>query len=92
MASRSPPQTDQQFNVPVVDFGKFWTGSAADRLTVSREIVKAFREIGFAYISNHNIQQCTIDKAFEEVKHYTVSETQLSLKLYPEFRFLCPSE
>jgi len=58
--------SDQQLHVPVVDFGKFWTGSQADRLAISRDVVKAFKDIGFMYISNHPIDQSVKDKVFQE--------------------------
>jgi len=58
--------SNQQLQVPVVDFGKFWTGSQADRLAISRDVVKAFKDIGFMYISNHPIDQNVIDKVFQE--------------------------
>ncbi|KAF8320839.1 Clavaminate synthase-like protein [Clavulina sp. PMI_390] len=58
--------TDQQFSVPVVDFGKFWTGTPDDKLAISQQVVKAFKEIGFMYISNHNIPQPVIENVFKE--------------------------
>jgi len=72
-------QSDQQLQVPVVDFGKFWTGSQADRLAISRDVVKAFKDIGFMYISNHPIDQSVIDEAFQEVSKTLIRRAFLAL-------------
>lgn len=56
----------KQFNVPVVDFQKFWSGSKSDRLAISKEVVQAFQNIGFMYISNHNIKPSVIENVFTQ--------------------------
>jgi non-haem dioxygenase in morphine synthesis N-terminal len=61
-------QADQNFHVPVVNFSKFWSGSPQDRLAVSNEVVRAFKEVGFLYIKNHNIDQNIIARTFHEVR------------------------
>ena len=70
-------QSDQQ--VPVVDFGKFWTGSQADRLAISRDVAKAFKDIGFMYISNYPIDQSVSDKVFQEVSKALIRRAFLAL-------------
>lgn len=78
--------------MPVVDFGKFWTGSKADRLAISKGVVKAFKEIGFMYISNHNIEQGVIDNAFKQVLSFVgIIEAGQSDLLSIEFRLLRPA-
>jgi len=59
-------QSDQNFHVPVVNFNKFWNGSVQDRLLVSQEVVRAFRDVGFLYIKNHNIDEKIIARTFQE--------------------------
>lgn len=81
-------QSDIQFNVPVVDFGKFWSGSKADRVEISRHVVKAFKEIGFMYISNHNIEQSVIDNTFKQVCGSNQGTMIVSLTSTQELRFL----
>src|SRR5688572_15028185 len=59
-------KSDQDFGVPVVDFKPFWNGSE-QRNEVGKAVVKAFKEVGFMYIKNHQIPQDKIDYAFKQV-------------------------
>jgi isopenicillin N synthase-like dioxygenase len=52
-------------SIPVIDFDA-WTknGTEDQRHAVSAELVKACKDVGFAYIINHGVPQSTIDQAF----------------------------
>lgn len=47
------------FSIPVVDFAKFQTApSPKEKKKTAVEIVSAFKECGFVYLSNHGISPC----------------------------------
>ena len=50
--SRARVPLDQ---IPVIDFGPFLNGSAAERKAVARQIGEACRNIGFFYLINHGV-------------------------------------
>jgi len=52
------------FRIPLIDFSKFQRGSSAEKKSTATEIVAAFKESGFIYISNHGIPQATVENAF----------------------------
>lgn len=51
--------------IPIIDLTP-WTNNANkdQQLAVSVELVKACKEVGFAYIINHGVPQATVDRAF----------------------------
>jgi isopenicillin N synthase-like dioxygenase len=54
-------------NPPVVDFGKFLNGSAAEKRNAAKEIDGAFRDLGFVYLKNHGVPQEKVDDCFNWV-------------------------
>jgi hypothetical protein len=49
------------FSIPVIDFSKFKQAqSAAEKQETAEEIVTAFKESGFVYLSNHGIPRGTV--------------------------------
>jgi len=56
--------------VPVVDFGPFLNGTAAERKRVALGIGGACRDIGFFYIVNHGVPEPLIDRVFAEAKRF----------------------
>src|SRR5437016_3322522 len=47
------------FSIPVVNFAKFRTPSSLEeKKGTAFEIVSAFKECGFVYLSNHGISPC----------------------------------
>ncbi|KAK7054185.1 BTB domain-containing protein [Favolaschia claudopus] len=50
--------------IPLIDFSKFQTGSPTERKDTATEIVSAFKESGFIYLSNHGIPSATVQNAF----------------------------
>lgn len=47
------------FSIPVVNFAKFQTASSlTEKKKTAVEIVSAFKECGFVYLSNHGISPC----------------------------------
>lgn len=57
------------FQIPVIDFTPFVTGSAADRQAVAHQVYQACHEIGFMYLKNHGIPKPLIDRAFQQSQH-----------------------
>ncbi|KAH8915398.1 Clavaminate synthase-like protein [Atractiella rhizophila] len=51
--------------VPVVDFGKFLNGNEAEKLESGAEVLDAFKNVGFVYLSNHGIPDSKLSKVFE---------------------------
>lgn len=55
-ATTIPYRTASQFRIPVIDFSKFRTSSSPqEKKETAKEIVSAFKESGFVYLSNHGI-------------------------------------
>lgn len=72
--------------IPIVDFTP-WIHSTdkASRLTVAKELVKASREIGFVYITNHSVSDDLLDEAFEWSRRFFALSTEDKLKApHPE--------
>jgi isopenicillin N synthase-like dioxygenase len=56
--------TPQDVSIPVIDFGPFYSSRSEGAATVGKAIYEAFRDFGFAYISNHCIPEETVKEAF----------------------------
>jgi len=56
--------------VPVVDLGKAWHGTAEERREVVAQIRKAAADTGFMYLANHGIAQNEIDRVFAASKGF----------------------
>ncbi|KAE9410018.1 Clavaminate synthase-like protein [Gymnopus androsaceus JB14] len=56
-----------EFRIPVIDFSKFRAAkSDAEKKDTANEIVSAFKNSGFIYISNHGLPQETVSKVFQK--------------------------
>ncbi|KAK6200682.1 hypothetical protein LQW54_009643 [Pestalotiopsis sp. IQ-011] len=51
-------------SLPVIDFGKWQSGSAEERQNIATELATACRQVGFVYIINHGVQDELLDEAF----------------------------
>jgi len=58
--------TAKDFTIPVIDFEPFRSGSEAAKEAVARDVVNAFKEVGFIYIKNHGVDDTTISNVFTE--------------------------
>jgi isopenicillin N synthase-like dioxygenase len=56
--------TNPSLSIPVVDFGPFSSGRREDAIAVGKALYEAFRDYGFAYVSNHTVPQDIVDEAF----------------------------
>lgn len=56
--------TNPSLSIPVVDFGPFSSGRREDATAVGKALYEAFRDYGFAYVSNHTVPQDIVDEAF----------------------------
>jgi isopenicillin N synthase-like dioxygenase len=56
--------------VPVIDFGKFISGNAADKKKVAQQIGDACELIGFLVIKDHRVPQPVIDRAWTETRKF----------------------
>ncbi|HEY9621154.1 MAG TPA: 2-oxoglutarate and iron-dependent oxygenase domain-containing protein [Crinalium sp.] len=52
--------------IPVINFGRFITGSSSDQMAIASEIYQAFREIGFLYLSHHGISANLIERVLAQ--------------------------
>ncbi|KAG8901880.1 hypothetical protein FRB99_005020 [Tulasnella sp. 403] len=62
-------RSDDTFGIPVVDFGKFRSSEAGKKDT-AKEIVDAFKEVGFVYLKNHGVDERKISNAFLKSKEF----------------------
>ncbi|KAJ7167470.1 hypothetical protein C8R46DRAFT_1093102 [Mycena filopes] len=53
--------SDASFRIPLIDFEKFQSGSATEKKDTANEIVAAFKESGFVYLSGHGIPARSAD-------------------------------
>lgn len=47
-------------SIPVVDIGRLWSDARSDRQAVADDITRAARDVGFFYISGHNVSDASI--------------------------------
>jgi len=60
-------KSDATFRIPVVDLTKFRTShSKADQRYTADEVVTAFKEVGFVYLSGHGIPEATVKNVFSK--------------------------
>ena len=71
---------DKINSLPVIDFSRYTAGSAEERLAVSRELVQAFKSVGFVYLLNHGIPNDMVHEAFDWVSAHTLSYPLLRSK------------
>ena len=56
------------FRIPVVDFDRFKNATSPDqKQQTADEIVSAFKEVGFVYLSGHGIPEATVQHVFRKV-------------------------
>ncbi|KAJ7068533.1 hypothetical protein C8F01DRAFT_1208059 [Mycena amicta] len=59
------------FRIPLIDFSKFQAGSSSqDKKETAKEIVAAFKESGFIYLSNHGIASPVVQNAFSKSSEF----------------------
>ncbi len=64
-ASRLAPE-----EIPVIDFGRFLAGDAAERAAVAQDIAQACRSIGFFYVVNHGVPESLRQKVLQEGREF----------------------
>lgn len=58
-------QSDSTLKIPLVDFSKYRNArTSLERHQTADDIVSAFKEVGFVYLSGHGIPQATVSQAF----------------------------
>ena len=50
--------------IPVIDFGRWFSGSVEEKRQVARALAEACRRVGFVYIINHGVSDQMLDEAF----------------------------
>ena len=70
-------------DIPIIDFGPFLAGTAADRARVAAEIGRACETVGFLYIKNHGVPQALIDATFDAAARFHAQplEAKMAVKL-----------
>jgi isopenicillin N synthase-like dioxygenase len=56
--------------IPIVDFTPFRTGDPDQRKQAALELAGAFRNVGFAYLAGHGVDQELIDRTFAEAGRF----------------------
>ncbi|TFK43673.1 hypothetical protein BDQ12DRAFT_675365 [Crucibulum laeve] len=75
-------QDASSFRIPVIDFAKFRaTKSEREKKETSNEIVSAFKESGFIYLTGHGIPTATIDSTFRKSKEFFGMPSEVKDKL-----------
>ncbi|KAG8990447.1 hypothetical protein FRB94_000302 [Tulasnella sp. JGI-2019a] len=75
-------RSDATFTIPVIDFGKFISSDdASAKKSTAKDVVDAFKEVGFVYLKNHGIPQSKIDTAFHQSAEFFALPLQEKLKL-----------
>ena len=73
--------------IPVIDLQASFTGTAADRAAIAKEIRAASCDIGFFYIRNHGVPQALIDAQFEWARKFfslpMTEKTEIALAKSP---------
>jgi len=69
------------FQIPIVDFSKFLSGSEDDKVACAKEILHGFTFSGFIYLSNSGISQETVDNAFSWSKRFFALPIEEKMKL-----------
>ena len=67
--------------IPVIDFSKFLNGTAEQKLETAQEMIKAFSNSGFIYLSNHGVSKATISQNFAASKQLFDKPLQYKLDL-----------
>ncbi|KAJ3110996.1 hypothetical protein HDU96_006096 [Phlyctochytrium bullatum] len=56
--------------IPVVDFSRFLRGNAKDKERAAKDVVDAFKNIGFVYISGHGIPDEVLNGVYDKSKRF----------------------
>jgi isopenicillin N synthase-like dioxygenase len=70
--------------IPVIDFSHMFSENAEDRKNVGDKVRKACTEIGFFYVSNHQIPISIIKKAFDESARFFDRDISIKNKINVE--------
>jgi len=69
---RLPPDVqanDSAFRIPLIDFSKFReAASPAEKRQAADNVVQAFKDVGFVYLTGHGIPETTISTVFQKVR------------------------
>ncbi|KAG8731508.1 hypothetical protein FRC12_019697 [Ceratobasidium sp. 428] len=73
---------DPTFRIPVIDFSKYRAAqSASEKQATANEIVSAFENVGFVYLSRHGIDAATVDNAFKQSAEFFKLPMDVKAKL-----------
>ncbi|KAG9104764.1 hypothetical protein FRC06_011246 [Ceratobasidium sp. 370] len=73
---------DPTFRIPVIDFSKFRSAqSTSEKQATANEIVSAFEDVGFVYLSKHGIDAATVHNAFEQSANFFKLPMEVKAKL-----------
>ena len=53
-------------SIPIIDIGEIDQNNGPEIDSLVQQIRKTYGEIGFAYIVNHNIDPCLVEKLFQK--------------------------
>jgi isopenicillin N synthase-like dioxygenase len=67
--------------IPVIDFVHFLNGSTGDQQRVADEIGHAGRNVGFFYLSNHEVPQDLLDRVFGQARRLFAMPVEDKMKI-----------
>lgn len=70
--------------IPIIDFGAFAKGNAADRARLASEIDEACTDIGFFAIVNHGVEDRVIAEAWDETRRFFDLSEEEKARAAPE--------
>jgi isopenicillin N synthase-like dioxygenase len=56
--------------IPIVDFGKFLSGTREQQKEIALQIDDAFRNVGFVYLKNHGVAKDKVEECFSWSKKF----------------------
>ncbi|KAI9352259.1 Clavaminate synthase-like protein [Zopfochytrium polystomum] len=68
-------------HIPIVDFGGFLTGDAEAKRRTSEELVNAFKNVGFVYLSNHGVREEQLKLVYAKSKAFFDLDLEEKMKL-----------
>ncbi len=57
-------------SIPIIDLEPLWDNSPDGIDVVAKEVILNFKELGFAYVKNHNVSSALLKEIFQAAKDF----------------------
>ncbi|CAF0835749.1 unnamed protein product [Adineta ricciae] len=68
--------------IPLIDFGPFLHGTDEDRQHVADQIGEVCHNVGFFYLSNHDVPSSLVERVYKEAERFFAQSIEEKMKLY----------